>query len=135
MNVLNLEGIEFALALIFGPVAEDGRVNFTIESAFKNDRMPGVYAVTSDEEIVYVGSYRKGVVKRWLYTKKPDVYHFKKPQVVSCLRATKAVKVYAASEVSIKEQLGHAHNRWVNASGIEGVLIKTLNPAWNKQGK
>jgi hypothetical protein len=135
MNVLNLEGIELALALTFGPLTDDGRVIFAIESAFRNDRSPGVYAVTSDEEIVYVGSYRKGVVRRWLYTDNPDVYHFKKPQVVSCLQASKTIKIYAASEVSIKKQLGQADNRWVNTSGIEGVLIKTLNPAWNKQGK
>ncbi len=132
---LTLEGITLNLALGLGPLLDDGRVDFTQEVWINKDKADGVYAVICDEVLVYVGSYQRGLIKRWLYISKGDLYHFKKPLVVSGLRLGQNIRVYSKSVASIKQELGCADNVWVNASGIEARLIQELNPPWNRLGK
>ena len=132
---LTLEGITLNLALGLGPLLDDGRVDFTQEVWINKDKADGVYAVICDEVLVYVGSYQRGLIKRWLYISKGDLYPFKKPLVVSGLRLGQNIRVYSKSVASIKQELGCADNVWVNASGIEARLIQELNPPWNRLGK
>lgn len=135
MMTLTLEGITLNLALGLGPLLGDGRVAFKQEAWINEEKTDGVYAVICDDVLVYIGSYQSGLVKRWLYTRKGDLYHFKKPLVVSGLRSGQNIRVYSKSVASIKQELGCADNVWVNASGIEARLIQKLNPPWNSLGK
>ena len=132
---LTLEGITLNLALGLGPLLDDGRVAFKQEAWINEEKADGVYAVICDDVLVYIGSYQSGLVKRWLYTRKVDLYHFKKSLVVSGLIAGQNIRVYSKSVASIKQELGCADNVWVNASGIEARLIQELNPPWNRLGK
>jgi hypothetical protein len=132
---MKLEGITFRHAITLGPVQEDGRVEFTIEPSAPKKVGPGVYFVLEGEEVVYVGSYQLGVIRRWLYIRKKDLWHFKKPLVSARLKAGSMLMVFAQDEDSIKQELGCEHNVWVNAAGIEMHLIAKIRPPWNNQGK
>ena len=132
---MKLADITFRHALTLGPHCNDGRIEFTIESSALTGTSPGVYFVLQDEEPVYVGSYQSGVVRRWVYLRKKDLYHFKKPLVAESLDMGSALRVYAQDEDSIKEELGYAQNPWVNSTSIEARLISILHPPWNYKGK
>jgi len=134
---MKLEGITFLPAITLGPLCDDGRVEFTIERSAPMTVGPGVYLVFEGKKLVYIGSYQTGVVRRWVYLRKRDVYHFKKPLVAKCLKhyPKLALRVFAQDEVAIKEELGKHNNVWVNATGIEARLIAKFNPPWNSQGK
>lgn len=132
---MKLADITFRHALTLGPHCNDGRVEFTIESSAPTGTGPGVYFVLEEKKLVYVGSYQSGVVKRWVYLRKKDLYHFKKPLVAKSLNTGSAIRVFAQDEAAIKEELGCAQNPWVNSTGIEARLISMFHPPWNNQGK
>ncbi|WP_146853457.1 hypothetical protein [Brevifollis gellanilyticus] len=132
---MKIENITFCHSLTLGPLCDGGRVAFTIEPGSPASVGPGVYVVFEDEKIVYIGSYQSGVAKRWLYLRKQDVYHFKKPLVADSLSRGAILKVFAQDERDIKEQLGCGDNVWVNSAGIEARLISIFHPPWNNQGK
>lgn len=131
----NIEGITFTKAITLGPLCEDGRVEFIVEGWIKKEKSAGVYAVFKDEEVIYIGSYKRGIISRWLYPKKRDLYHFKKPLVVERLQKGETIHVYAQSESSVKEEINCTNNIWVNVAGIEARLIERCNPPWNKLGR
>ncbi len=131
---MKIADITFVHALTLGPCCPDGRIEFTIEPFAPTGALPGVYCVLQGERIVYVGSYQSGVLKRWVYLRKRDIYHFKKPLVASEL-SVGPVRVFAQYEDKIKSELGCSQNVWVNAAGIEAHLIAMFNPPWNSQGK
>lgn len=132
---MNIEGIEFPHAYTFGPLKENGRVDYTTEASHPNDRGPGVYVVTCDDELIYIGSYQRGVQKRWVFLKDRDIYHFKKPHVSDCLKKGKCVKLFALGLDEIKKQINCTGNDWVNAAGVEARLISRKNPKWNVHGQ
>jgi hypothetical protein len=132
---MKLADITFRHALTLGPHRDDGRVEFTIEPTASTKVCPGVYFVLEGKKLVYVGSYQSGVVRRWVYLRKKDLYHFKKPLVASSLKNGSIIRVFAQDEDSIKEELGCGQNAWVNSAGIEARLIAMFHPPWNNQGK
>ena len=132
---MKLADITFSHALTLGPHCEDGRVEFTIEPSAPTKICPGVYFVLENEKLVYVGSYQSGVVRRWVYLRRRDLYHFKKPLVAGSLKQGSTLRVFAQDEDSIKAELGCRENVWVNAAGIEARLIALFHPPWNNQGK
>jgi hypothetical protein len=132
---MKIADITFHHALSLGPCCDDGRIEFTLEPSAPTKIGPGVYFVTEKEKIVYIGSYQSGIVRRWLYVRKKDLYHFKKPLVADRLSQGFELEVYAQDESAIKEELGCPNNAWVNAAGIEARLISIYNPLWNAQGK
>jgi hypothetical protein len=131
---VKIADITFVHALTLGPCCDDGRIEFTVEPSAPTGVLPGVYCVLQGEKIVYVGSYQSGILKRWVYVRKRDVYHFKKSLVAAELAAG-PVRVFAQYEDKIKAELGCSQNVWVNAAGVEAHLIALFNPPWNKQGK
>jgi hypothetical protein len=132
---MKVADITFHHAITLGPTCDDGRVEFTIEPSVPAKMGPGVYIVFDGDQIVYIGSYQSGVVRRWVYLRKKDLYHFKKPLVSDGLKKGASLKVFAQDEHAIKEELGCSENAWVNSSGIEARLISLFLPPWNNQGK
>lgn len=136
---MKLSGVTFRHAITLGPLCDDGRVEFSFPNSSPNTGGPGVYAVIVNDgkadKVVYVGFYQSGIRLRWVYAKRKDLYHFKKPNVAEALRNGHAVRVFAESEAAIKSELGHEQNVWVNSASIEAQLICLHKPSWNSQGK
>ena len=132
---MNIENIYLPHAYTFGPLKPNDKVDYRIEATHPNDKGAGVYAVTCDDTLVYIGSYQGGVQKRWVYLKDKDIYHFKKPRIVNCLKNGQIIKVFALGLDEIKKQIGCVGNQWVNAAGIESHMIASRNPEWNTHGK
>jgi len=131
---MKISGITFALALELGPVGENKVVGYSLLKTCPPSRGPGVYVVIQDRKtIVYIGSYQTGVIQRWGYSRKTDVYHFKHDLIRDMLPHHR-LRVFAQEEKEIKEQIGQIDNAWVNAHGIESTLISIHKPVWNKRG-
>jgi hypothetical protein len=137
---MKLHGITFYHALTLGPLHSNNRcVDYTINpSAPNNIRIgSGVYFVLKENirKPVYIGSYQSGIVRRWVYVRKHDLYHFKKKLVAECLKSGLTVRVFAQTEEKIKKELRCSKNIWVNAASIEARLIAHFDPKWNTHGK
>ena len=107
---MKLAEITFRHALTLGPLCNDGRVEFTIQQYMPSKIGPGVYFVLERGKVVYIGSYQSGIVRRWVYLRKKDLYHFKKPLVLQCLNVGSTVQVFAQDEDEIKKELGCSQN-------------------------
>lgn len=97
----------------------------------------GVYVVTANDSIVYVGKFTGTFEKRWLYTKLSKIYHHKRNAIAASRRAGSSVHVYAQTEDELRRQIPAAETdtaMWINVGGIEAALIRTLAPAWNSAG-
>jgi len=130
---MKLSNITFIHAITFTDVRDDGGVNYSLKKAKKHfPERPGVYIVKSGNKLLYIGSFKKGVIRRWVT--KTDIYHFKKPLVVEQLKQGSTIKVFYQDEEAIKTELGCSDNLWVNSSSIEGKLIRDYSPEWNKTG-
>lgn len=66
------------------------------------DKGEGVYVVTDGDGLVYVGSYKSGLSKRWVYKTKPVLYHFKDKLIAASIEAGGKVVVLAATLDQIK---------------------------------
>ncbi|HEY4248714.1 MAG TPA: hypothetical protein VGM64_17970 [Lacunisphaera sp.] len=134
-----LHGISFVPALVIGPeksvAGDEVRIGFTWESSAPRSKGPGVYLLYSNDRLVYVGSYQGGLARRWLYTRKQDLYHFKKKKILEELRTSASLRVFAQEEDAIKKQIGQAGNQWITSAGIESFLIRSESPPWNRIGK
>lgn len=136
-NVLIVGGLPFQHVLTAtdvtgadanGPVVEyDEHVNTRILRR-------GVYVVTVDGIITYVGKYANTFAKRWLYTAGKKIYHHKRRDIAESLSAGCQVRVYAATEEDLLEIMMPPTpelKRWITIEGIEGALIAELKPEWN----
>lgn len=97
----------------------------------------GVYVVTENDSVVYVGKFTGTFEKRWLYTKLSKIYHHKRNAIAASRRAGSSVRVYAQTEDELRRQIPAAEtdtDMWINVGGIEAALIRTLAPAWNSAG-
>lgn len=94
----------------------------------------GVYVVTVDGVITYVGKYASTFAKRWLYTDGKKIYHHKRRDIAESLSAGCVVHVYAATEEDLLQTMMPPTPelmRWITIEGIEGALIAELKPEWN----
>ena len=92
----------------------------------------GVYVVTSNDVVVYCGTFTNTFAKRWLYTRGEYVYHFKRGIIAETI-VNHEVFVHAQSEECLREQIGQPGNEWVSVTSIEEKLIRDLKPRpiWN----
>jgi hypothetical protein len=96
----------------------------------------GVYIVTVDDDVTYVGKFKGDFARRWLYTNLGKLYHHKRHRIADALRNGKIVHVYAATEDDLRNSIAatrHDPDKWINIHGIECVLINNLKPQWNDQ--
>lgn len=94
----------------------------------------GVYVVTVDGFITYVGKFTNTFAKRWLYTADKKIYHHKRRSIAESLNARQVVRVYAAAEQDLLQTMmipTPELMRWITIEGIEGALVSELKPAWN----
>lgn len=94
----------------------------------------GVYVVTVDGVISYVGKYVNTFAKRWLYTAGKKIYHHKRRDIAESLSARCVVHVYAATVEDLLQTMmppAPELKRWITIEGIEGSLIAELKPKWN----
>lgn len=97
----------------------------------------GVYVVTENQSIVYVGKFTGTFEKRWLYVNLNKIYHHKRNAIAASRRTGNAVHVYAQTEDALRAQIpvaAHDTDAWINIGGIEAALIRKLTPAWNSAG-
>ncbi len=106
-------------------------VRYQVVDSSTFDHSLGVYIVSLNSEVIYIGSYRNGFRKRWLYAREQYLYHFKYIFIADALDTGAKVEVFTESEESLKEQLGSADDPWVTAIGIEDRLIRDYQPRWN----
>ncbi len=99
------------------------------------DNGEGCYLVTVGTEVVYLGSYKRGLHRRWGYKNKDEIYHFKTEEIGRAIIDGGNVKVWGLTLSAIKEQIGCVGNKWINAASVEAYLISKYRPVWNKQGK
>jgi hypothetical protein len=82
----------------------------------------GVYVITVDGMLVYVGKYELSFAKRWLYRRRNMIYHHKRSMIASQLRQGKSVEVWSFScESSVHD-----------VAAIERALIDNVSPDWNR---
>lgn len=94
----------------------------------------GVYVVTVDGIITYVGKFTNTFAKRWLYTAGNKIYHHKRRSIAESLNDRHDVRVHAATEHDLLQAMmipTPELMRWITIEGIEGALIAELKPAWN----
>ena len=130
---MKIEGIEFKESYICDELSGEN-VRYRELPSHPKDKGEGVYVVTDGDGLVYVGSYKSGLSKRWVYKTKPVLYHFKDKLLAASIEAGGKVVVLAATLDQIKNQIGCSGNKWVNGTSIEAHLISTLKPRWNKSG-
>jgi hypothetical protein len=136
-STLNLGELEFRLVgephLAIDPTRE--RLGFRSVGRSGEFTGCGVYAVAVNGDCVYIGSFKNGFDKRWLYRSTQELYHFKAPVIEEALRAGAMVGVYALGEDEAKRSLGLENCDWVNCRSLEDRLIQLLRPKWNSIGK
>lgn len=94
----------------------------------------GVYVVTVDGIITYVGKFTNTFAKRWLYSASKKIYHHKRRSIAESLSAGHDVRVYAATEHDLLQTMmipTPELMRWITIEGIEGALIAEMKPGWN----
>lgn len=137
---MDLKNITFKHVLTFIEIIKDEgekdryRIDFLIESKEPPSKLPGVYVVEEGGNILYIGSYKRGVIKRWVKTRKRDIYHFKKANIERELKEGKIVKVFYQDEDVIKKELGYSNNPWISSHSIEDNLLEQCGTKWNKRG-
>jgi len=89
--------------------------------------------IRDDKDIVYIGRYQTGIVKRWCRGKRKDIIHFKESRIRPLLKQHK-FRVFAQDEQNIKRQIGQPNNKWINYESIESRLIDIHKPEWNERG-
>ena len=92
----------------------------------------GVYCISLDLSIVYVGRFSQGLAKRWLLLKTQRLYH--KTAVLSMTGSwNSSYAVFAESEDNLRGFLNEKGD-WVDSNSIEAGLIRKFKPQWNRQG-
>ena len=139
---IKVQGLTFDHVLTATDVAgepdENGAVvKYDVMHPAVSSLVRGVYIITENDVIVYVGKYTGTFEKRWLYTNLNKIYHHKRNAIAASRRAGSSVHVYAQTEDALRAQIPAAVNdsdMWINVGGIEAALIRTLAPAWNSAG-
>ena len=94
----------------------------------------GVYVVTVDDVPVFVGSFRIGFVKHWVYPRRRLIYHHKRHAIAAALTKGHLVRIYAATEEELRGQLSAtivATHACRDCTCIADTLIERCRPAWN----
>jgi hypothetical protein len=108
---------------VAGEPEENGAVvRYDIKHADVAHLIKGVYVVTENDAIVYVGKFTGTFEKSWLYTKLSKIYHHKRDAIAASRRAGNTVHVYAQTEDALRAQIPAAANDadlWINVGGIE----------------
>jgi hypothetical protein len=138
IQTLNLESLTFrhviTPTMIDGADSNGEIVGYEDHHGQLESLQRGVYVVTVDGEVTYVGKFSGDFAKRWLYTNLRKLYHHKRQSIADALKHGKTVHVFASTEEELRSSIAAAaddsHN-WINIHGIESVLISSLLPAWN----
>ena len=94
----------------------------------------GVYVVTVDDVPVFVGSFRLGFVKHWVYPRRRLIYHHQRHAIARALTEGHHVRIYAATEEELRVQLSStivATHACSDSGCIADALIEHCRPAWN----
>ena len=94
----------------------------------------GVYVVTVDDVPVFVGSFRIGFVKHWVYPRRRLIYHHQRHAIARALTEGHLVRIYAATEEQLRVQRSSsivATHACSNCTCIADALIEQCRPAWN----
>ena len=132
---MQLEQLKFVQAYECRINPENNRAFLDKKSTHPADAGEGCYLVTVGSKLVYIGSYKTGLHKRWGYQGKGDIYHFKNGVIDVAVGMGQSVEIWALTLDSIKAQIGLSGNKWINAASVEAYLISRHLPEWNKQGK
>lgn len=116
--------------------SDEAVVRYSLAETDPRQMHRGIYIVTVDGQITYVGKFTKSFAKRWLYLEDSRLYHHTRHTIAAEIESGKTVLVYAASEEALTSQIGvdTATHIWINVHGIEGALIASLQPRWNSIG-
>ena len=133
-----VQGLTFTHVLSAESVMSDqqgaAQVTYATHAIDVSSLRRGVYIVTVNDHIVYVGKFLGSFSKRWLYPMTGTIYHHKRNAIARELHQGSDVRVYAAAEVDLRAEIPIAASDaigWINVEGIESVLIAALEPAWN----
>lgn len=112
-------------------------VRYVIHSGDPREIERGVYLITENDRIVYVGKYTGTFAARWLYTQLQKIYHHKRNAIADSLKAGNTVRVYVQTEDRLRRMIPLAAadvDSWINVDGIEHALVRILRPEWNRIG-
>jgi hypothetical protein len=138
IQTLNLEGLTFrhviTPTMIDGADSNGEIVRYEDHHGQLESLQRGVYVVTVDGEIAYIGKFSGDFAKRWLYTNLRKLYHHKRHSIADALKNGKTVHVFASTEEDLRSSIptaAHDSDNWINIHGIESSLIRRLQPMWN----
>jgi hypothetical protein len=124
---LNINDLTFTHVLTAmrgdGDTLDAERVSYVTHNADPAALRQGVYVVTVNDQIVYIGKYDGTLARRWLYERAGIIYHHKRKAIANELRNGADVRVYATKEAPVS----------TNNADVERALIASLKPAWNMQ--
>lgn len=92
---------------------------------------PGLYAVTVDRCLAYVGIASRSLKQRWGFSGYAEI------QPVNCYRGGQSTNCKINHEILLAVREGHVVELWIrrdsNPRPLERLLIRKLDPPWNDQ--